>query len=131
VPRRIGAEDLNAWMVDQGWAVAYRHCYLGHVGNEDQARSQQRGLWRGAFLMPCEWRNGSRLPQETAAADPVPLTGPARCVIKGNISSSGERIYYVLGQQHYAATKISESKGERWFCTEAEAETAGWRKAKR
>jgi hypothetical protein len=66
--------------------------------------------------MPWEWRNGSRLLQETAAANPVPLASPTACAIKGNISSSGERIYHLPGQQHYSATKISESKGERWFC---------------
>jgi hypothetical protein len=37
----------------------------------------------------------------------------------------------VPGAQHYDRTKISPAKGERWFCTEAEAVAAGWRKAKR
>jgi len=53
----------------------------------------------------------------------------AGCDIKGNISSSGEKIYHVAGCKSYKATKISESKGERWFCTEEEALQAGWRKA--
>ena len=52
------------------------------------------------------------------------------CATKGNISSSGERIYHVPGQRYYDATKISGIKGERWFCTEQEAVRAGWRKAK-
>jgi hypothetical protein len=53
------------------------------------------------------------------------------CVIKGNISSAtGERIYHVPGQKYYAATRISPQYGERWFCSEAEARVAGWRKAK-
>ena len=52
------------------------------------------------------------------------------CAIKGNISSSGERIYHLPGQLYYYATKISVGKGERWFCTEQEAVGAGWRKAK-
>jgi micrococcal nuclease len=51
-------------------------------------------------------------------------------VIKGNISSSGERIYHVPGQRYYDKTLIHLSKGERWFCTEQEAVAAGWRKAK-
>ncbi len=52
------------------------------------------------------------------------------CNIKGNISiNSGERIYHVPGQHYYAATKISPQYGERWFCSEAEARAAGWRKA--
>jgi hypothetical protein len=53
----------------------------------------------------------------------------AACVIKGNISSSGERIYHVPGQRYYDKTQINESKGERWFCTEQEAVGAGWRKS--
>jgi len=53
------------------------------------------------------------------------------CNIKGNISiSTGERIFHVPGQEYYAATKISPQYGERWFCSEAEAWAAGWRKAK-
>ncbi|MEO8758705.1 MAG: hypothetical protein ABI398_13255 [Devosia sp.] len=52
------------------------------------------------------------------------------CSIKGNISiNSGERIYHVPGQAYYDATIITPTKGERWFCTEAEARAAGWRRA--
>jgi hypothetical protein len=54
----------------------------------------------------------------------------AGCVIKGNISSSGERIYHVPGQRYYDKTLINALQGERWFCTEQEAIAAGWRKAK-
>jgi len=52
------------------------------------------------------------------------------CLIKGNISSSGEKIYHVPGGSSYAKTQIDTSKGERWFCTEQEAQDAGWRKSK-
>ncbi|WP_082352391.1 hypothetical protein [Rhizobium sp. AAP43] len=54
------------------------------------------------------------------------------CMIKGNISiHSKERIYHVPGQENYADTQISPQYGERWFCSEAEARAAGWRKAGR
>ncbi|KKC39433.1 hypothetical protein WH87_04270 [Devosia epidermidihirudinis] len=52
------------------------------------------------------------------------------CNIKGNINTRGERIYHVPGQRYYNDTKISASHGERWFCTEAEARAAGWRRSK-
>ena len=52
------------------------------------------------------------------------------CLIKGNISSSGEKIYHVQGGSSYEKTQIDTSKGERWFCTEQEAQDAGWRKSK-
>lgn len=53
------------------------------------------------------------------------------CRIKGNISSSGERIYHVPGGQYYDVTRISRAKGERWFCSQAEARKAGWRRSLR
>jgi hypothetical protein len=51
-------------------------------------------------------------------------------LIKGNISSSGEKIYHLPGCDYYNQTVVDESKGEKWFCSEAEALAAGWRKAK-
>lgn len=52
------------------------------------------------------------------------------CAIKGNISiNSREKIFHVPGQYYYDATIIRPEYGERWFCTEAEARAAGWRKA--
>jgi pSer/pThr/pTyr-binding forkhead associated (FHA) protein len=47
--------------------------------------------------------------------------------IKGNINSKGDKIYHVPGSAKYAATKIDETKGERWFTSEDEAVVAGWR----
>lgn len=56
--------------------------------------------------------------------------GLVGCNIKGNISiSSGERIYHVPGQYYYTDTTIRRDYGERWFCSEAEARHAGWRKS--
>lgn len=52
------------------------------------------------------------------------------CDIKGNVNTQGERIYHVPGQRYYDKTVISASHGEQWFCSEAEARAAGWRKSK-
>lgn len=62
---------------------------------------------------------------------PVPSPAPQQGLIKGNISSSGEKIYHVPGGAYYAKTEIDTSKGERWFNTEQEAIAAGWRKSSR
>ena len=56
---------------------------------------------------------------------------PGTCLIKGNISAKGERIYHVPGGKYYGPTRINTAKGERWFCTDAEARTAGWRRSRR
>jgi hypothetical protein len=59
-------------------------------------------------------------------------TYPSHCAppIKGNVSyNSGQRIYHVPGGEYYAATTINPTYGERWFCSEAEAQAAGWRRS--
>ena len=73
----------------------------------------------------------NRHPPSVQDASASAAHGAWSCLIKGNVSSSGERIFHVPGAQHYEETKISEQKGERWFCTETEAVAAGWRKSKR
>jgi len=95
-------------------------------------------MWQGEFQKPWEWRaaSGAEAPPRDAGPSPsVSLVGAPEvssgCTIKGNISSKGERIYHLPGQENYDRTRISERKGEHWFCTEAEARAAGWRKAKR
>jgi hypothetical protein len=53
------------------------------------------------------------------------------CRIKGNVSiATGERIYHVPGQKYYWRTIINPWRGERWFCSEAEARAVDWRKAR-
>ena len=63
--------------------------------------------------------------------DPDEGSNSTACSIKGNISLDGEKIYHVPGQEFYNATEIDPAYGERWFCTEAEARAAGWRKSQR
>ena len=60
----IGADDLNAWMVWHGWAVAYRRFSTDYVLHEDAAKKARRGIWRGRFIMPWKWRRGDRLVRE-------------------------------------------------------------------
>jgi endonuclease YncB( thermonuclease family) len=53
---RIGEENLNAWLVASGWALAYRAQSTAFVGAEDAAREAASGLWAGAFEPPWVWR---------------------------------------------------------------------------
>jgi hypothetical protein len=79
-------------------------------------------------VLPWDWRAQDRAHQQAPVQTQTQQA--ESCVIKGNISSKGERIYHVPGGQWYDETKISESKGERWFCSETEARAAGWRPSK-
>lgn len=71
-------------------------------------------------------------PTPAGSASPIPAFTKSECVIKGNISiSTGDKLYHLPGMEDYEATRIDLTKGERWFCTEAEAIANGWRKAPR
>ena len=128
---RLGGSDLNAWMVLEGWALAYRRYSTEYVAEEASAKAARRGVWRGDFVAPWDWRAGKRLRRVRRAARSDASQDTAECSIKGNISGKGARIYHVPGGRYYERTRISPSRGERWFCTEAEARTAGWRRSRR
>jgi len=54
---------------------------------------------------------------------------PPGCTIKGNISAGGNRFYHLESQQSFSGVRIQVAKGERWFCTEAEAVNNGFKKS--
>lgn len=57
-------KDLNAEMVRQGWALAYRKYSTDYVPEEADAKAQKIGLWQGRFIAPWDWRRGERLASE-------------------------------------------------------------------
>lgn len=59
---RQGNQDLNRWLVSEGWAVAYRRYSRDYSDAETAARSAGRNIWSGQFVMPWDWRRGQRLP---------------------------------------------------------------------
>ena len=52
------------------------------------------------------------------------------CVIKGNVNTSGDKIYHMPGQRYYDKTQLNIDEGDRWFCNESDAQSAGFRKSK-
>lgn len=115
--------DAGRALTEAGAATAYRHYSTAYVAAEQTAKASQRGIWAGPVTAPEVYRASSR----TAPADEA---GPEGCAIKGNISSGGQ-IFHSPGQRDYARTRIDTAKGERWFCSTAEARAAGWRAARR
>jgi endonuclease YncB( thermonuclease family) len=53
---RVGPIYLNAWMVSNGWAVAYKRYSKDYVRDEQNAKATRKGMWRGEFMMPWDWR---------------------------------------------------------------------------
>ena len=118
----IGKLDLSEWLAYEGWAVAYVYYSYEYTRAEASAKSNRRGIWASDFEYPWDWRRSKR---QKASKNAV-----GKCRIKGNISRKGVRIYHVPGGQYYERTRIDPKKEERWFCTESEAKSAGWRRSK-
>jgi endonuclease YncB( thermonuclease family) len=132
--------DINSEMVRIGLAWAYIHYSTMYVAQEKDARAARIGVWQAATQAPWEWRAAKRQPNSAAAqlapvrfvgavpAQPAPESRPEGCDIKGNITKSG-RIYHTPASPWYERVKMSLGFGRRWFCSESEAQAAGWRPA--
>jgi endonuclease YncB( thermonuclease family) len=62
-----GGRSLNESMVHAGWALADRRATDRYVAIEAEARNARRGLWKGTFEPPWEWRQ-AHAPDEPAEA---------------------------------------------------------------
>ena len=49
-------ENLNKWMVRNGYAIAYRKYSKDYILDENYAKIKKIGLWSGTFLKPEKWR---------------------------------------------------------------------------
>ena len=137
-------EELNGWLVQEGWALAYVKYSSKYTRVEEDARTEKRGIWQGAFIAPWDWRHrNNKTIILVAYSVPIDaqkiLLGPSategapspECTIKGIISRNGERIYHTEEQSSYAKIRMDKGGDRRWFCTPEEAEAAGWRRALR
>lgn len=128
---RADGVGVAGWLVENGQALDWPKYSGGAYATQQAiAKTAKRGIWAGSFQAPWEWRTEHRGSGLSTSA-PLFASGNTGCNIKGNISAEGERIYHMPGQKFYGVTKISEAKGERWFCSEAQAVAAGWRRSKR
>ncbi len=113
--------DPAELLLMRGLAIALPDSVPAYKRAEYQAKSAKLGIWRGEFVEPSEWRKGKRLAG--------PPDSPADiCDVKGIISKKGERVYYVPTDKDYDGIEVRTSQGERMFCSDDEAELAGWRR---
>jgi len=57
----VDGYNVNARLVYEGLALAYRKYSKKYIPEEDKARAAKRGLWAGEFVTPWDWRRGKRL----------------------------------------------------------------------
>ena len=110
--------DVNAEMVRQGFAWAFVRYSDSYVAVEAKARAAKAGIWQGKAQPAWDYRDNRWANAEQ--------TAPNGCAIKGNISSNGH-IYHMPWSPWYGKVRVETDKGERWFCSEADAVAAGWR----
>jgi micrococcal nuclease len=117
--------NFNLLMVRDGFAYEYTYD-IPYKYQTEFKKAQKEAMEAKAGLWGDMCNGSSTLISTTTTPTNTNANG---CTIKGNISSTKEKIFHVIGCGSYAKTTIDESQGERWFCTEQEALDAGWRKA--
>ena len=140
----VDGEDVQKWMVKNGWALSYVRVSHDYDADEAAAREAKAGMWQGAFIAPWDWRVRNKKTTILGAAKAPPnahaillasasgsVAPSPDCTIKGNVNGSGECIYHKPTSRWYAQIKMQINKGTRWFCSAEEAEAAGCRETRR
>ena len=129
----VAGAEINRAMVEAGWATAFRKYSQDYVAEEVRAKAARRGIWSSEFTLPEDYRHaieaaGSASQRTTFREAPrgnrAQAASPSECVIKGNRNRKGQWIYHVPGMPYYDVTRAEEI-----FCTEAQAQAAGYRRA--
>ena len=136
--------SLNQLLVRQGLALNAEPSAKGHFkDDETAAKADRRGLWRGCFVAPQEFRHGKKDGTLLGAACrsdkdreirqvlfPEEPATPPGCNIKAKFAvrarvTGNLGIYHLQECRSYAPL----TKPDRWFCSEDDAQAAGFRRA--
>ena len=52
----VESKDINRWLVKNGYALAYKKYSKKYLLDEQYAKKNKLGLWRGTFMKPEKWR---------------------------------------------------------------------------
>src|ERR1700730_9815777 len=140
----VDGEDIQKWLVKNGWALSYVRFSHDYDEDEKAAREAKAGMWQGAFIAPWDWRvrnkktvilGAAKAPEGANAILLASASGSVApspdCTIKGNVNGAGKCIYHKPTSRWYAQIKMQINKGTRWFCSVEDAEAAGCRETKR
>jgi endonuclease YncB( thermonuclease family) len=136
--------SLSQLLVRQGFALNVEASATGRFKTDEaRAREDRLGLWKGCFVGPQEFRadrkdgallgascRADRDREIRAALFPDDLVMPSGCSIKGKYAVRA-RVTGYLGIYHLQACRSypALTKPDRWFCSEEDAQAAGFRKA--
>jgi hypothetical protein len=117
---------LNKWLVREGWALNFEPYARGRfLPDQRDAEKNRRGIWKGCFAAPTNWRHWRKNCPLMGSACPSAATERIfvedRCSIKGSQS----RKYHMRGCPNYD----SMTNVVKWFCSEDEARAEGYTRA--
>ena len=118
-----GRTNISAALVEGGHVLADSGLMASYRSEQAAAQKAKAGIWSGPGTpeRPAEWR--ARLWAEAQA------TAPKGCPIKGKVEGRrGDTVktYHLPWSPTYMKLRVVSARGERWFCTEAEAQAAGF-----
>lgn len=105
--------NINLEMVRSGW-VRYHHDQTPYSETMKMAAKEAQEKKLGIYGL-CWQKENKESP---------------KCNIKGNIDERKRKIYYLPNCAQYPFVIIEKDIGEKWFCSEEEAEKEGYIKAK-
>lgn len=111
-------KDVAAALVEKGSVFAEAGFFASYSSIEAAAREARLGIWDGTPLRPSAWRDAVWAEAQAKA--------PGGCPIKAR-ASSGSKTYVVPWSRDYDGVRIDLARGDRWFCSEDEAKSAGWK----
>ncbi|HWV82017.1 MAG TPA: thermonuclease family protein [Hyphomicrobiaceae bacterium] len=119
----IGKTDVAAALVEGGHVLAESGLMPRYRSEQAKAEQHKAGLWVGGATpeRPDAWR--TRLWNEARAK------APEGCPIKGKVAGRrGDTVktYHLPWSPTYMRLRVISARGERWFCSEADARAAGF-----
>jgi endonuclease YncB( thermonuclease family) len=135
-------DSLNVQLVRAGFAMDFEPSAKGRfLQDEASARDGRKGLWRGCFVAPQDFRIGKKDGPLFGAAChtdrdrqirevlfPDDLAQPPDCSIKATFAvrarvTGNVGVYQLRGCPSYAG-----AQADRWFCSEDDAQAQGFRR---
>ena len=115
---RAGKMEVAAEVVRKGYAFAQGTIFKTYAEVEAVARDAKLGVWQGKAQRPADFRA-----QRWEVAS---KSAPDGCPIKGRVVRRA-KVYVLPWALDYRQVRVRRRRGERWFCSEAEATSAGFR----
>ncbi len=125
----LDGRDLGVKLIEAGAARPCLRFARGQGRERDYIAAERVGLAAGAGIYGGPLNPVAGFCKVDRPRQVAQIVPSGDCVIKGNVSANG-RIYHMPGQRDYDRVTMRGAE-TRWFCSEAEARAAGWRRARR